>query len=238
MAGAALLIAALLILGTIAAGRDGSTADVNTGGPPLSKTGAPPRISGAEARTRFAGVRQDGMALGSPNAPVTLVEFVDLQCPYCRAFALNGLPELLERYVRPGKLRIELRLMDSLGEDSGREQRFVLAAGLQGKAWEVADLLYLHQGTEGSGWVTDRNLAAVGRAVRGLDVRRALADRRRPAVAAQAAAIARSAEALRISGVPSYATRVRGGPVEVLDSHPQEASGLEPTLDDLLERAG
>ena len=191
---AALLIAALLILGTIAAGRnDSTTTEGVSGGPPLSKTGTPPQISGAETRARFAGIRQQGMLLGSPSAPVTLVEFVDVQCPYCRLFALNGLPEILEKYVRSGKVRLELRPMDALGGDSDRGQRFVLAAGRQNKAWEVTALLYMHQGAERSGWLTDRNLTAVGRAVDGLDVRRALADQGGSAVAAQAAAIARCA---------------------------------------------
>src|SRR5918992_2495495 len=43
----------------------------------------------AEASAVFEGVPQNGVALGRPDAPVTLLEFVDLQCPFCRDFALQ-----------------------------------------------------------------------------------------------------------------------------------------------------
>ena len=54
----------------------------------------------------FAGIEQQGAALGSPNAPVTLVEYADLQCPFCAQWARDTLPTLVEDYVKGGKLRI------------------------------------------------------------------------------------------------------------------------------------
>ena len=39
-----------------------------------------------------------------------LTEFADLQCPFCRDYAVNVLPQVIERYVRTKKLRLELRL--------------------------------------------------------------------------------------------------------------------------------
>ena len=59
------------------------------------------------------GIPQSGLALGSPKAPVTIVEFADLQCPFCAEYHRNVFPSILDRYVRTGKVRLELRLLAS-----------------------------------------------------------------------------------------------------------------------------
>src|ERR687895_662573 len=74
-------------------------------------------------------------------APVTLVEFVDLQCPYCREFAVDAFPALVEKYVRTGKVRIELRGLAFLGPDSERGLRAGFAAGRQGRMFDLMELL-------------------------------------------------------------------------------------------------
>jgi protein-disulfide isomerase len=60
----------------------------------------------AGADSLFAGIEQQGVALGSPRAPVTLVEYADLQCPYCAQWSRETLPVLVGQYVEAGKLRI------------------------------------------------------------------------------------------------------------------------------------
>jgi protein-disulfide isomerase len=67
-------------------------------------------ITGIEdAQEIFGGVRQDGDRLGSPDAPVSIEWFDDLQCSNCRAQFLSTIPTLVESYVRPGDLQIEYR---------------------------------------------------------------------------------------------------------------------------------
>lgn len=43
--------------------------------------------------------------IGSDKAPITLVEFIDLQCPFCMKFHKDVLPELRRKYIDTGKLR-------------------------------------------------------------------------------------------------------------------------------------
>jgi protein-disulfide isomerase len=50
-----------------------------------------------------------GVSLGAPTAPVTLVMFTDYECPFCRRFAEETLPELITRFIEPGKLRLVIR---------------------------------------------------------------------------------------------------------------------------------
>ena len=45
------------------------------------------------------GIPQSGTALGSPEAPVTLVEYADLQCPYCAEWTHRTFPALVDQYV-------------------------------------------------------------------------------------------------------------------------------------------
>src|SRR5690606_602302 len=98
-----------------------------------------------EVVARFAGVPQDGIALGAPAAPFTLIEFADLQCPFCAVYARDVLPTIIDRYVRPGKLRLELNLLTFLGEDSIRAGRVAAAAAQQDRLWTFTDAFFAEQ---------------------------------------------------------------------------------------------
>ena len=95
-----------------------------------------------------------------------MVEFADLQCPFCREYTLNALPTIVKQYVRTGKVKLVFFGMAFLGPDSETALRAAYAAGLQSRLWNVIDLLYRNQGPENSGWVTDGLLRAVGKAPR------------------------------------------------------------------------
>src|SRR5262245_5220798 len=103
----------------------------------------------------FAGVTQQGAALGSPAAPLTLTEYADLQCPYCAQWARETLPVLVRDYVRTGKLRIVFRGLAFLGSDSHRALRAAHAAGEQNHLWDVVHGLFTRQGAENTGWVSN-----------------------------------------------------------------------------------
>ena len=74
-----------------------------------TSTAAPTTRRCDEVDAALGGIPQNGNTLGSPTAPVTMQYFGDLECPICKQFTLGALPPLIEKYVRPGKLRIEYR---------------------------------------------------------------------------------------------------------------------------------
>src|SRR5207249_2191796 len=109
----------------------------------------------ADNFTLLSGIPQHGNALGSPKAGVTLIEYADLQCPYCGEFARNALPSLIQDYVRTGKVRLVFRGLAFVGPESDAALRASFAAGRQDRLWSFVHLLYTNQGAENSGWVTD-----------------------------------------------------------------------------------
>jgi protein-disulfide isomerase len=152
----------------------------------------------------FAGIPQNGTLLGDPGAPATLVEFADLQCPFCAQYARDALPGVLRDWVRPGRLRLDMRLLSFIGPDSRRAARVAGGAALQDRLWQFSELFFLNQGAENSGYVTPRFLRAIATATPGLDVRRALAARGSDAVAAQLSRAQQSGKRLGVSSTPSF----------------------------------
>src|SRR5439155_10380420 len=77
---------------------------------------------------------------GNPDAPATLEEFADFQCPPCGSVASFG-EELLKQY--DSRLRIVFRNFALPGHEHAREAALAAeAAGLQGRSWEMHDVLY------------------------------------------------------------------------------------------------
>lgn len=140
----------------------------------------------------------------------------------------------MRAYVRPGKLRIEFRGLRFLGSDSERALRAALAAGRQGGFWNVVDLLYLNQGAEGSGWVTDGLLRTVGTEVRGLDVERMLTERKDPGLESSMEAAERAAERDGVTGTPSFELGRTGGTMGPLDLSSLDFESLRPEIEALL----
>jgi protein-disulfide isomerase len=129
-----------------------------------------PRLAeAASVAELFQGLPQHGLVLGAPKAPVTLVEYLDLQCPWCGTFARETFPMVVSRFVRPGKVRVELRPLGFLGPDSVRGRNALLAAAEQNKAFHFAALLYANQGTENTGWLSEEMVRAAAVSIAGLN---------------------------------------------------------------------
>jgi protein-disulfide isomerase len=186
---------------------------------------------GTQVSKLLAGIPQQGTSLGSAQAPVTLVEFADLQCPYCGDWARSALPDIVRRYVRPGRVRIVFAGLDFVGPDSEKALRTALAAGRQNRFWNVLELLYENQGTENAGWVSDGLLRSIGQAVPGLDVGRMLDERGSAAVDSELNAGKALATSAGVSSTPSFALGRRGGSLHVIQVTNLAAGGISPALD-------
>ncbi len=87
-----------------------------------------------------------GKTLGDPNAPVEVWDFSDFHCPHCRRFAQETVPQLVETYVKTGKVRlvykhfIVIRSWDAANASE--------CAAEQGKFWEYHDYLFQRQETD------------------------------------------------------------------------------------------
>lgn len=95
---------------------------------------------------------------GTVNAPVTIIEYGDFQCPSCGAFARNTEAEIIRRYIDTGKARLVWKNFAWIGDESKRAAQAAACAGDQGKFWEYHDYLYAHQRGENTGYFTSVNL--------------------------------------------------------------------------------
>lgn len=174
-----------------------------------------PAAQRGQPASLFAGIPQDDTSLGAPHAPATLTEFADLQCPFCADYARDVLPAVVDRYVRTGRLRLELRVLAFLGDDSVRGGRMAAAAASQDRLWPFVDAFYRNQAPENSGYADDAFLQRIGAAAN-LNMEAAVRDRDAPGASAWLTAAQRDADHYRVQGTPSFSLRVGDGkPVTV-----------------------
>jgi protein-disulfide isomerase len=202
VAAAVIVVAAVLIFG------GGSS-----GNGPAKQPGE--QVAGQnQINSQLAGIPQQGINLGKRNAPVTVVEFGDLQCPACAAFSAQLLGQMIDGYVRPGKVRWEFRDIHFIGPDSERLGRFAAAAGEQGKLYETAELIWANQGEENSGYATDAFLRKIGHAVDGLNVDKAMAARSTPKVTQELGSARTLANIHGVDSTPTFLVGRTGGTMQ------------------------
>lgn len=95
---------------------------------------------------------------GDPTAPVEIVMFGDFQCPSCKRFETETLPQLRALYVNEGEVRFVWRNFEHYGAESVAAATAAHCAGEQDKFWEYHDILYRNQRGIGSGAFSDANL--------------------------------------------------------------------------------
>ena len=164
-----------------------------------------------EVERQFAGIPQSGITLGKPDAPATVMEFADLQCPYCGGFAREVLPGVIDRYLRSGRVKLEFHTVSILGPDSELAARAAAAAAQQNRIWQYTELFYRNQQVENSGYVNNDFLRRIADATPGLDVQRAVAQRDSPGSVRLVQDSAAEATRLGVNSTPTFFVRKGGG---------------------------
>lgn len=102
-------------------------------------------------------------SMGSPiqgniNAPITIIEFGDYQCPQCDRWFKEVRPSIEDSYIKTGKANLVFIDLAFFGPDSTKAAEATYCAGDQGKYWDYHNMLYSSQESVNSGWASSDNL--------------------------------------------------------------------------------
>jgi protein-disulfide isomerase len=197
--GGALGLAAIVLIAAIAVSSSGG-----------SKPAAP-------SPGLLAGISEHNGVLGDPKAPVTVTEFVDLQCPICAKASQTVVPSVINDYVRPGDVKLQARTLSFIGPDSVRAARVAAGAEQQGRLWPFLETFYSKQGPENSGYVTDDFLRSVASAS-GVNASKALAFADGSTSQTPLARANAEAQKLGINGTPTFVVQRGNGKPQVVSA--------------------
>jgi protein-disulfide isomerase len=178
-----------------------------------------------DANNLFKGIPQKGLVLGDPKAPVTMEMFVDVQCPVCQDYEVLHLPGVVKKYIADGKVQLHLKPWAFLGAQSLTGRAGLIAAADQNKGFEYAKVLYDNQGTEDTGWLTGKEMAAIAASVDGLDLAQWRDDVNSSSTKATASNVDALAKQKKVTGTPTVFVGPTGGKLQVATG----GSGYNPT---------
>ncbi|MFH1850014.1 MAG: DsbA family protein [archaeon] len=147
--GVSAILGLLLIISVFTGGFKGSpTGDVVKDAMPAEAKPAEPAVAPASAPTPAPEIDMEALlddddVKGDADAPVTIVEWSDFECPYCGRFYSQTFGQIDENYIKTGKVKLAFRDFP-LGFHSNAQKSAEAAecAGELGKFWEMHDLLF------------------------------------------------------------------------------------------------
>jgi protein-disulfide isomerase len=219
IAGGIVLLVAIAVVLAVVMSSNGSgggsgivpSSDIQ-GLPPIGNQNSAVALPGAgEANDLFKGIPQHGLTVGKPNAPVTMVMFIDVQCPFCRDYETTKLPTIVQKYIRTGKVQLQLKPWAFIGSQSSSGRLGLIAASFQNKAFEYAKVLYDNQQTENTGWLNGQMMASIAASVTGLDLSRWQADTNSSAPQSIASKVDKLATKDKVVGTPTVLVGHTGG---------------------------
>src|SRR4051812_49918075 len=214
MLGGVLAAAAVIVVVAIVISSSSST----------KKTNATGGVEAASQTTQLLeGIPQKGSTLGKPDAPVTLTEFADLQCPFCRDYTLKQFPSLVAKYVKTGKVKMVFQNYAFIGPDSLSAALAAEAAGKQNKLWHFIDVFYNNQGPENTSYVTDKFLTKIAKGA-GVDPQKMLTDRDDPSARQAVASAQQAAASAGVNSTPTFLLKKGAGPAQKLSADQVQAA--------------
>jgi protein-disulfide isomerase len=187
------------------------------------------------ASSLFAGIPEHNGVLGDPKAPVTVTEYLDLQCPICQEASTRTLPALIRDYVKTGKVKLQARTLHFIGPDSVRAAKVAAGAERQGRLWPFLETFYANQGAENSGYVTDAFLRQVSAAA-GVNASTALGQADSAFAEGRLSLANADASKLGIDSTPTFTVARGDGPATVVGSGVLSEQTLGAAIDKALGR--
>lgn len=173
------------------------------------------RVQGvAETREVLAGVPQDGTLLGRPDAPVTIHEFTDLNCPACRQHTVSRLRRLVDDLVRTGKANLRLHLLNLVDPNVGTSDGAVARRAADNfsasdRFWPFVLMVFYNQGSEATEWASEMRLRDIASAAPGVG-QGMLSTDETPVTRRADRSAERRATAWGVKGVPAFFVQPRG----------------------------
>jgi protein-disulfide isomerase len=180
---------------------------------------------------RPADIPQEGTTLGSADAPLTIFEYSDFQCPYCRKAALEIVPEIEAEYVATGKVKLVWKQFPIEGEESVWAAEATECAAEQNAFWEYHDTLFLNRQGINVGTFVISNLKLFAKEL-GLDTEAFDACLDEGRYMSKVANDAEEARRREITGTPTFFV----GQTKVVGAKPYSA--FKEAIDDELAKLG
>jgi protein-disulfide isomerase len=172
--------------------------------------------------------------VGNPNAPVTIEIYSDFECPACRTFHIDTLPQVVKNYVVPGKVRIisrEFPLNIPEHKYSREAANYATAAARVGKYNAVADALFKTQESWG---VSGKVWEVVASVLNAADQKKVQALVKDPGVTGEVQSDVSRGQAAGINGTPTLIVK-RGAKPYALSGFALKYDVLSSLLNDLLK---
>jgi len=136
----------------------------------LSYVATRPKATSTKIDPTLPALKAEGYLLGSPAAPIEIIEFADFECPGCGQFANLTEPDIRTRMINTGQVRV--RFMDfplPIHKNTWDASLAASCANEQGKFWEMHDQIFATQ-DQWNGMVTNRPKAIFSRLARAIQL--------------------------------------------------------------------
>jgi protein-disulfide isomerase len=178
--------------------------------------------------------QKDGVSLGDPSAPVTMIEFVDFQCAFCLSSYNSVERPIIEQYVETGQLLYVYQPVGFLGPESVASAQAAYCAANQNYFWEYHDVLFApaNFSNGNTGGYSEQNLIAFANEVEGLDVAAFTQCLASGETVAMVEAAHAQASSMGVTGTPGFVIN------NTVLSGEQPLARLQQTIDEAIAASG